>query len=76
MVLTAELRKFQHHTMLLYLLVRLWIALLENDRRKIDEYLCFTINVGLSGRATPPDLMIAHYVSGCKVLETPMSIGS
>ena len=66
-----SLRKFQHHTILLYLIVRLWIALLENDRRTIDEYLCFAINVGLSGRATSPDLTIAHYVRLGKVLETP-----
>jgi hypothetical protein len=66
-----SLRKFQHHTIMLYLIVRLWVALLENDRGKIDEYLCFAINVGLSGRATSPDLTIAHYVWLGKVLETP-----
>jgi hypothetical protein len=65
------LRKFQYHTLMLYLIARLWIALLENDRRKIDEYLCFAINVGLSGRTTPPDITIAHYVWLGKVLETP-----
>lgn len=66
-----NLRKFQHHTILLYLMVRLWIALLESEREKIDEYLCFAINVGLSGRTTSPDLTIAPYVWLGKVLETP-----
>jgi hypothetical protein len=66
-----SLRKFQYHTLLLYLIVRLWIALLENERKTIDDYLCFAINVGLSGRATSPDLTIAPYVWLGKVLETP-----
>jgi hypothetical protein len=57
--------------MMLYLIVRLWIALLENDTRKIDEYLSFAINVGLSGRTRSPDLAIAHYVWPGKVLDTP-----
>jgi hypothetical protein len=29
-----SLRKFQYHTLMLYLIARLWIALLDNDRRK------------------------------------------
>jgi hypothetical protein len=66
-----SLRKFQYHTLMLYLIARLWIALLEDDRRKIDQYLYFAINVGLSGRTTPPDITIAHYVWLGKVLETP-----
>jgi hypothetical protein len=66
-----SLRKFQYHTLMLYLIARLWIALLEEDRRKIDEYLCFAINVGLSGQRTPPDITIAHYVWLGRVLEDP-----
>ena len=66
-----SLRKFQYHTLMLYLIARLWIALLEDDRRKIDEYLCFAINVGLSGQKTPPDITVAPYVWLGKVLETP-----